>query len=249
MVTIVIDPGHYDLYNPGVCEGYYEGNAMLILADYLTEALTIMGANIVLTRSSGSENPTVAERGSMAAGSDLFISLHSDASENSNIRGVTSYFSVQRPQSEPFASAIGMAVANVMGNNFRGSISRPSQTNPDVDYLGVLRAAVATGVPYAFLIENGFHTNMQDCVFLSDNSNLWLIANAIAQVIADYLNLNTRRSCYMRYTVQPGEYLYIIGQKFGVSWQSIAAVNNISPPYVIVPGKQIIIPFPPEMCK
>jgi LysM repeat protein len=39
------------------------------------------------------------------------------------------------------------------------------------------------------------------------------------------------------YTVQPGDYLYLIGQKTGVNWQTIAFVNGISYPYIIHPGE------------
>ena len=45
------------------------------------------------------------------------------------------------------------------------------------------------------------------------------------------------------YTVQPGDYLYRIGQKFGVPWQSIAQANTIQPPYTIYPGQVFVIPL------
>jgi LysM repeat protein len=48
------------------------------------------------------------------------------------------------------------------------------------------------------------------------------------------------------YTVQAGDYLVLIGQKFGVPWQSIAEANDISAPYVIFPGQSLAIPSPPE---
>jgi lysozyme len=44
------------------------------------------------------------------------------------------------------------------------------------------------------------------------------------------------------YTVQSGDYLYLIGQQTGVSWQSIAQANGISSPYVIYVGQQLTIP-------
>lgn len=248
MATIVIDPGHYDEYNKGVCTGYYEGKAMLVLAQYLSEALIKKGANVIYTRSSNDENPTLEQRGAMAKDADLFISLHSDASDNPAVRGVTSYYSVKRPQSEPFASDIGKAVANAMGNEFKGSIARPSQTTPNTDYLGVLRAAVATGVPNAFLIENGYHTNMEDCLTLSNSSSMWTIANAMANVIAKHLNFCSSEGCNIRYTVNSGEYLYSISHKFGISWQDIAKANNIGYPYTVYPGQQLIIPFPADWC-
>lgn len=44
------------------------------------------------------------------------------------------------------------------------------------------------------------------------------------------------------YTVQPGDYLYLIGLKFGVTWQSIASANGISSPYYIYVGEVLVIP-------
>lgn len=249
MATVTIDPGHYEAYNPGVCPNYYEGNTMLQLAQYLGEALTSMGANVKYTRTTNAQNPSLAERGGMAAGSDLFISLHSDASDNANARGVTSFYSVRRPETEPFAVDIGTAAANAMGNQFRGAVARPSTSVPSQDYLGVLRASVAAGVPNAFLIEHGFHTNMEDCMILSDPAALRRIANAEAEVIGRWLGLTSTTPstpCPFYYTVQPGEYLYLIGQKFGVPWQNIAAINNISEPYRLDVGQQILIPFNTE---
>lgn len=241
MTTIVIDPGHTGGYNQGICYGYYEGNAMLTLAMYLGDRLMSMGANVKYTRTTNTENPSLAERGGMAENADLFISLHSDASDNANARGVTSFFSVQLPNTEPFATDIGTAVANVMGNQFRGSLSMYSTTFPTQDYFGVLRAAVAAGAKNAFLIEHGFHTNELDCLLLSDDAVLRQIADAEAAVIAQHLGLVT--ACLLSYTVQPGDTLYEIARKFNITWQSIAAANNITSPYVISPGQQLAIPI------
>jgi LysM repeat protein len=45
------------------------------------------------------------------------------------------------------------------------------------------------------------------------------------------------------YVVQPGDALSLIGQKFGIPWQLIAAANGIQPPaYTIQPGQTLIIP-------
>jgi len=241
MATIVIDPGHYGGYNQGVCPGYYEGNAMLRLAQFLGQVLTSMGANVVYTRTTNEQNPSLSERGGMVPNADMFISLHSDASDNASARGVMSYYSVQRPASETFAADIGMAAAAAMGNQFRGAIAWPSTTDPSLDYLGVLRAGAAAGVEYPFLIEHGFHTNMEDCLFLSNDSNLMMIADAEAEVIARYLNLVS--GCRVRYIVQSGDSLSRIGNKFGVLWQDIASANNILSPYYIYIGQQLAIPL------
>jgi len=241
MATIVIDPGHYGGYNQGVCPGYYEGNTMLKLAKYLGTNLTAMGAQVIYTRTTNEENPSLAERGRMAANAGLFISLHSDAADDPSVRGVTSFYSVRQPESEFFASDIGNAAADAMGNQFRGTIAMPYPTDPTLDYFGVLRSAVAAGADVALLIEHGFHTNMEDCLFLSNDENLKKIAAAEAAVIAQYFDLNL--TCTTFYTVQPGDSLYLIAQKFNVLWPTIAKANNMTYPYSLSVGQQILVPY------
>jgi len=57
------------------------------------------------------------------------------------------------------------------------------------------------------------------------------------------------------YTVKPGEWLFSIGRQFRVNPFSIAAANNIAPPYTIRPGQILVIPTagggtppPPPAC-
>lgn len=255
MATIVIDPGHYEGYNAGVCPGYFEGNAMLKLAQYLGAELTKMGANVKYTRTTNEQNPSLQQRGQMGANSDLFISLHSDASNIPGASGVTSFYSVRQPQTEPFAAEIGKAAANAMGISFRGTFARESQTTPGYDYLGVIRAAVAAGAKNAFLIEHGFHSTMKECQLLSSDTELQKIAAAEAAAIAKHFNLSgvpptptgpttppNPGGCRFNYTVKPGESLYSIGQKFGIPWQTIATENNLTAPYALMAGEVVIIP-------
>ncbi len=44
------------------------------------------------------------------------------------------------------------------------------------------------------------------------------------------------------YTVQPGETLNIIAQKFGISWRDLATANSIVNPNHITAGQQLVIP-------
>lgn len=253
MPTIVIDPGHYGGYNTGVCPNYYEGNTMLRLAQYLGSELQNMGATVKYTRTTDEQNPTLQERGQMAAGADLFISLHTDANDNANASGVTSFYSVRQPQTKAFATAIGEAVAGAMGNSFREAVARESETTPGYDYLGVLRAASAAGAKNAFLIEHGFHTNPKDCDTLSDPASLRRIAQAEAAAIAEHFNLSSAPQtpqnppsssgrCQFVHTTQSGESLYSIAQLYGTSWQTLASYNNIQYPYGVVTGQAIRIP-------
>jgi LysM repeat protein len=44
------------------------------------------------------------------------------------------------------------------------------------------------------------------------------------------------------YTVQTGDTIRTIADRFGVSWVDLAAVNNLYEPYTIYPGQQLLIP-------
>ncbi|MCL2322872.1 MAG: peptidoglycan-binding protein, partial [Oscillospiraceae bacterium] len=247
MAKIVIDPGHTGGFNKGVCPGYYEGNAMLKLAKYLGEELTQYGADVIYTRTTDAENPSLIDRGHKGANADLFISLHSNASENSTIRGVDAFYSVRRPESKSFATALGTAAAEAMGTPFRGSSIMLYPNDPTLDYFGVIRYSVEVGAKNSFLIEHGFHTNPLDCAVLNNDAALKRIAAAEAKVIANYFGLSKENQCQCQcafsYTVRSGDSLYSIGQMFGVLWQNIATANNLSSPYTLQIGQQIAIPF------
>jgi LysM repeat protein len=47
---------------------------------------------------------------------------------------------------------------------------------------------------------------------------------------------------YLIHVVQKGEFLQSIAQRYGVTWQEIAALNNISDPSKIYPGQKLKIP-------
>lgn len=98
-VLICIDPGHY--LNSSVLEGdnlygYGEGQFMMQLARELRTALRNYGVSCILTRDGDSitldgytngdlDNSHISLRGQFAAGSDLFVSLHTNANlDNAN---------------------------------------------------------------------------------------------------------------------------------------------------------------------
>lgn len=49
--------------------------------------------------------------------------------------------------------------------------------------------------------------------------------------------------CTTTYVVKKGEFLRSIAAKFGVSWQSIAAANDLDNPNLIFPGQHLVIPI------
>jgi LysM repeat protein len=55
------------------------------------------------------------------------------------------------------------------------------------------------------------------------------------------------KKCYKIHVVRRGEYLKLIGRRYGVSWKTLAKINGIrGPRYIIYPGQRLKIP---KKCK
>lgn len=192
-MKICLDPGHKANYNKGIRPDYYEGNMTLDLAKRLkVELEEYDGIEVILTRTTGSSNPSLAARGAMAKGCDLFMSLHSDASGNAKTRGVTVIRSLQRPNSVAFGKELAKTINGVMGCGYSpysgadaGVWTRKYPSTSNTDYYGVIRAAAKTDCPYIYLVEHSFHTNATDCLFLDTATQRQKLAEAEAARIAE----------------------------------------------------------------
>ncbi len=191
---IVLDPGHGQFGNPHTTrEGFFEGTQNFILAAHLRNILLTRGFDVRMTRERIEDNPSLAERGSMAGelGAVMFLSIHSNApggdptSERyTRIRGSETYYSItDEERNAAIARALNDAVVATMQTEDRGIKTRRYPDRPDWDYYGVIRAAAQSGCTAAFLIEHGFHTNPEDSAFLQDEASLCALAVAEADVI------------------------------------------------------------------
>lgn len=193
-LKICLDPGHYAGANKGVVPGYSEGIMSFDLANRLRDALMeYSGVQVTVTRSSGSDL-SLAKRGQMAKGCDLFLSLHSDAATGSpNAKGASIIRSLQLPASVHLARKLVAASAGAIGSGFHytadGVWTRAYPLTKNTDYYQVIREAVKAGCPMVFLLENGFHTNQYDCEFLDKAVNRQKLAEALASTIAQYYGL------------------------------------------------------------
>lgn len=194
---IILDPGHGEFGNRHTTrEGFYEGTQNYILAVHLRDELVARGFDVILTRNTVSDDPSLEERGSAAGknGAVMFLSLHSNAPGASSspehyagVRGAETYYSITDEQNNAvIARALNDAVVSVMNTQDRGIKTRRYPDHPDWDYYGVIRAAARSGCRAAFLIEHGFHTNPEDSAFLQDESCLARLAAAEAAVIARF---------------------------------------------------------------
>ena len=264
MFRICIDPGHGEFGNPYPQRpGYYEGTQMYKLAQYQKEELEkYSDVEVILTRKTITDDPSLDARGKMAAGCDLFYSDHSNAADSSGnwsaARGVDIYGSNRKP-AEALCNQLGAAIAAAMGNNFRGTFYRDYQTGRTysepqpgmLDYYGVIRSAVATSCKAAIIVEHGFHTNELDSAFLINDDDLRKMAKAEVEVLARYYGLGSSGGetpapdptpSGDTYTVETGDSLSAIGAKLGLDWREIAALNGITSPYVIYTGQVLKLP-------
>ncbi|MFT3952438.1 MAG: leucine-rich repeat protein [Oscillospiraceae bacterium] len=195
-IKITLDPGHVDGYNQfGYYAGVSEGTQMWKLSVYLKAELESYGFVVVTTRPDIDDNPDLDVRGTLAGknGSDLFISLHSNAvagATRSSASGVEIYYSMSdAAANKVFANKLGSAAASAMGIEFDGSKTRTYPGTSGVDYYGVIRYAATTGCKAAFLIEQGYHTSAKDSAFLVSSEKLKTLAKAEAKAIAQYYGI------------------------------------------------------------
>ena len=189
-MKICLDPGHYGKYNSGIIKGYYESEMNLKLAYKLKEKLEKYGAKVFLTRT-GTEDLSLYSRGQVAVKNDcdVFFSIHSNArSGDETHRGVVVYYSIFQPEHKGLMEELGRAAAEAMGSIFQGALTRKGN-NGNWDYNTVIKSAVDGGVPMAFLVEHGYHTNREDCAALMKDEVLEAIAEAEARILAEHFGL------------------------------------------------------------
>lgn len=213
MVKIILDPGHgrYGNQSP-VNKTYYEGTQMWKLSRFLKSELEEFGFEVVTTRPNLADNPSLSERGGLAKGSDMILSLHSnapgrnaDGTYPTSATGTVVYYSMADQNNKVLADKLGQKVSETIGHNFRGSKTREYPDRPGVDYYGVIRAAVASGCKEAFIIEHGFHTNKKDSDFLLEDYNLKRLATEEAVIVAEHFGVE-KQSDDVLYRVQTGAF-------------------------------------------
>ena len=195
-MRITIDPGHAGKQN--YANGYFESEGNWRFSQVLVDELRRRGAEVLITKRSLNDDPSLTARGNMAAEfrSDVFISIHSDANRSPDRRGVHVIRSLTKPNSYATGIALVQKMAKAMGIPVRANPvwTRESPTRPGFDYYTVLdRASNYTrmggrngrDVPKCYLLECGYHTNPDDVARLKDSR----LDQKRAEAIADALGL------------------------------------------------------------
>ena len=190
--TVCLDPGH-GVESPGKCspdKSYYEYEFALDMARRIQAHLERYGVRVVLTRTDEHCPTGKADTNDLlkrvaisdAAGADLFVSLHSNASGNewSNASGLMIYTSAgPETASRNVAAKAVLAHMTAAGVELRGS--------PLVHDMELV-VTRKTAAP-AMLIEYGFHTNRTEVVLLKKSSYRAKLAEATAKGACDFLGV------------------------------------------------------------
>ena len=202
MTRIMLDPGHTgEFYNASpVVEGYFESRAMWSLAGKLKSALEKRGFQVGMTRTAIEEDPPLTERGRMSAEYDLFLSLHSNAAAPPlpDAPWIITFSPDGKTDLDESSLAVGKAlggvISSIMGVSdpfyYTKSVDFDRDGNGFIDdeYYGVLFGAKSAGVP-GVILEHGFHTNVKCAQWLSSEENLTLLAEAEADALAKFYNM------------------------------------------------------------
>ena len=205
MAKICIDAGHEGKYNRSPAnKSYYESDMNWKLHLLLKKYLEEYGIEVILTRDNQDKELGVYDRGKLAKGCDLFISIHSNATGHGLDESVD-YPVVIVPldgKSDKLGNSLATCIENVMETKQKGRIYKREGNRGE--YYGVIRGAVAVGVP-GLILEHSFHTNTRSTNWLLNDDNLDKMAKAEAKVIAEYLGLSEKKKSVL-YRVQVGAY-------------------------------------------
>ena len=146
-MKIMLDAGHYgDYQNMSPCDTnprYYESTMTWKLHLRLKMALEKLGFEVGVTRKKKDQDLPVYERGQMAKGYDLFLSLHSNACsppdgsfapvENTD-RPVIIYSLSSGEEQQRIANRLGNCVEMTMGTQHYQLFQLEYPGRPGVDY-------------------------------------------------------------------------------------------------------------------
>lgn len=164
-------------YNEGDNNYYYS----LVLKKELEK---YDGVKVDLLRNKITDNPTLQQRSHMGKGYDLYLAIHSNATNKSSVRGTEVWDSVEKPNKK-LAQALCDETVRLFNHNNRGV--RYKEGRKGWNWYGELRGNQAKS---HMIIENGFHTNPQDCRFFKDNHQK--LAEVQAKVIAEHYKLKKK---------------------------------------------------------
>jgi N-acetylmuramoyl-L-alanine amidase len=238
MVRIFIDPGHGGNDPGAVANGLKEKDLTLKIAKYARDFLlnNYSGVQVKMSRTSDTTKSLSARtKEANNWNADAYVSIHINAG------GGTGFESYVYP-------GVGSSTKNLQ-NDVHGEVMKVFSGFRDrgkkQENYHVLRESKMKAV----LTENGFIDTKKDAEFLKSESNLKKIGEAHAVGIAKHFNLKEKSSSPSNpkentstgtYTVKPGDTLWGISQKYGVTIEQIKEANGLTSDTIYVDQKLII---------
>lgn len=185
-MKIILNAGHGPgkAHNRGALYFNEGDNNYYYSLELKKELETYERVQVDLVRKNINDNPTLSQRSDMGYGYDLYLSIHSNAAD-SNVRGTEVWDSVERPN-RALAKAICDSTAELFNHRNRGVKYREG-SQPGFNYYGELRFNQAKS---AMIVENGFHTNREDCLFFKNNHKQLTVVQARA--VASFYGLKKK---------------------------------------------------------
>ena len=178
-IRIALDPGHGGVDDGCVKGGILEKDLNLSIAIGVKERLEEMGYQVILTRDSDC-GLSLKERVKLAkkAHADIYVSIHQNSSELSNVNGIELYYSAQNAgdDSRRLAERIQEQAIQDTGANARSIF--------EWEELYVIRESAMPSC----LIETGFLTNAKERGRLKTSEYQGRIADGIVAGIDQYFN-------------------------------------------------------------
>ena len=216
---IVIDPGHGG-EDPGASgNGIIEKNLTLEISKYMYDRFKELGIPVYITRTTD-ETISPTERVNRilnAFGNDKNVIVVSNHINAGGGDGAEVIYALRNKST--LANKILNSLAK-SGQNIREAYQRRLPSNTSKDYYFIHRN---TGNTEPVLVEYGFLDSKGDDVEQLKN-NAEKYANAVVDAILDYIGYGTGTN----YTVQKGDSLWNIANKFNVSVESLKTANNLA---------------------
>lgn len=216
---IVIDPGHGG-EDPGASgNGIIEKNLTLEISRYMYDRFKELGIPVYITRTTD-ETISPTERVNRilnAFGNNKNVIVVSNHINAGGGDGAEVIYALRNK------SALANKILNSLaksGQNIREAYQRRLPSNTSKDYYFIHRN---TGNTEPVLVEYGFLDSKGDDVEQLKN-NAEKYANAVVDAILDYIGYGTGTN----YTVQKGDSLWSIANKFNVSVESLKTANNLA---------------------
>lgn len=190
-VKICLDAGHYGSnYNQSpVVKKYYESMMNWKLHLLLKEELLKRGFDVITTRPAQEPDMGVYDRGALAKGCSLFLSLHSNACDTESVDYPVIYRAYDNLNNvDSLALPLIQGIAGLMGTKQSGRTATRKNSSGG-EYYGVLRGARAVGVPFFMIVEHSFHTNKAATNWLLNDENLKRLAVLEANILAKYYGM------------------------------------------------------------